>query len=387
MQMFAQLIIDKDIFLQTVSVDAEFSQKSWKLQPECKIPEHSNTFLLAILRHSKTQGTRLLGYTEVTRDEAIVSGEDKTPLCLDVVKVNHDGPLLKLSANISVVESPVTKSSNGIHPFENEANSVRSDFRTTEAYLKQMGENSDRKPPPDALELWVMHERILFLPSSTQRAKLLAHLGEICSTQWKVSHVADQLSQAICAYEDAVRDDPENPYKVNGDGPSLKLIANVSTRNFKEASYLCDKPGRLNNLGQLEKAVEWLEQGRSIIWGQLLNLRTPVDNLRKKHPELAVELISLSAQLEAAATERNDISDSRDLRAVQSTVQQAHNNAHKRDELLKKIRGMDWFQRFLLPMTFVELSTASEKGAVVLLNVSEISCDALVTWSSASATK
>ncbi|KAJ6548811.1 CHAT domain-containing protein [Mycena capillaripes] len=210
MQMFAQLIIDKDIFLQTVSVDAEFSQKSWKLQPECKIPEHSNTFLLAILRHSKTQGTRLLGYTEVTRDEAIVSAEDKTRLCLDVVKVNHDGPLLKLRANISVVESPTTKPSNGIHPLENEAHSVRSDFRTTEAHLKQMGENSNRKSLPDALELWVMHERILFLPSSSQRAELLAQLGDICSAQWKVSHAADQLSQAICAYEDAVRDDPEN---------------------------------------------------------------------------------------------------------------------------------------------------------------------------------
>ena len=41
-----------------------------------------------------------------------------------------------------------------------------------------------------------------------------------------------------------------------------------------------------------QKAVEWLDQGRSVIWGQFLNLRTPVDELRKSHPGLADQLVS-----------------------------------------------------------------------------------------------
>jgi hypothetical protein len=47
-----------------------------------------------------------------------------------------------------------------------------------------------------------------------------------------------------------------------------------------------------------KKAVEWLEQGRSIVWGQILSLRTPLDDLRDEHPELADNLEKISRMLE-----------------------------------------------------------------------------------------
>jgi hypothetical protein len=49
-------------------------------------------------------------------------------------------------------------------------------------------------------------------------------------------------------------------------------------------------------------ALEWLEQGRSIIWGQVLQLRTPIDELRARYPAEADKLISLSHALESAGT-------------------------------------------------------------------------------------
>ncbi|KAJ7621820.1 CHAT domain-containing protein, partial [Mycena rosella] len=129
--------------------------------------------------------------------------------------------------------------------------------------------------------------------------------------------------------------------------------------------------------GQLGKAVEWLEEGRSIIWGQLLNLRTPVDTLMQQNPDLAKEFISLSAQLEGAGTRGNDWK-SGTLQSVAATAHQAHDSAHKRDVLIKKIREVEGLERFLLPKIIVELSLAAQRGNVVLLNVSRISCDALV---------
>jgi hypothetical protein len=131
--------------------------------------------------------------------------------------------------------------------------------------------------------------------------------------------------------------------------------------------------------GQLDKAVEWLEQGRSIIWGQLLNLRTPVDDLRHHHSELADELIILSALLEGATTQRNGLplTDSENQQSFQSITQQVHENTHKRDVLLKKIRELEGFQQFLLPKSISALSAAAKGGAVVLLNASTMSCDAL----------
>jgi hypothetical protein len=41
---------------------------------------------------------------------------------------------------------------------------------------------------------------------------------------------------------------------------------------------------------QCETAIEWMDQGHSIIWGQLLQLHTPVDDLRQCHPDIAVRL-------------------------------------------------------------------------------------------------
>ena len=37
-------------------------------------------------------------------------------------------------------------------------------------------------------------------------------------------------------------------------------------------------------------AVEWLEEGRAVVWNQMLQLRTPLDDLRAASPDLANSL-------------------------------------------------------------------------------------------------
>jgi hypothetical protein len=135
--------------------------------------------------------------------------------------------------------------------------------------------------------------------------------------------------------------------------------------------------------GQPRKAVEWLEQGRSIIWGQILNLRSPVDMLSNSYPELANQLLYLSARLERSGTR---VSDSGAIKyyaqeSPQSVADQAHQNAYRREELLKEIRGLEGFSRFLLPNTISELSQAAQQGAVVILNLGDGRCDALILTS------
>ncbi|KAJ6614152.1 CHAT domain-containing protein [Mycena sp. CBHHK59/15] len=131
---------------------------------------------------------------------------------------------------------------------------------------------------------------------------------------------------------------------------------------------------------QYEKAVEWLEQGRSVIWGQLLQLRRPVEDLKQQHPDLAEHLIFLSTQLEGAGIRRSspEVDSTGIQQSLGSIAQQYHNPAHEREELLKKIRGLEGFERFLLPRTISELSLAAQGGPVVTLNISEIRCDALI---------
>ncbi|KAJ7473037.1 TPR-like protein [Mycena galericulata] len=127
-----------------------------------------------------------------------------------------------------------------------------------------------------------------------------------------------------------------------------------------------------------QKAVEWLEQGRSIIWGQLLNLRTPVDELRKSHPSLADQLVSFSTSLEAAGTHINAVADAIQAQSLRSVAQQSHALALQRDRVLQKIRELPEFERFLLPRPISELSLAAKMGPVAIVNISEFRCDALL---------
>ncbi|KAF8184339.1 hypothetical protein K438DRAFT_1766418 [Mycena galopus ATCC 62051] len=97
MQMFAQLIIKMNIFLQTIPVDSEESQTVGS----------SILDVPSILRQSKTAGNRLLGYVEVRLREDLESVElDRRVFSLQLNKVNPDGPALELSAGFSVSEAP-----------------------------------------------------------------------------------------------------------------------------------------------------------------------------------------------------------------------------------------------------------------------------------------
>ncbi|KAJ7880844.1 CHAT domain-containing protein [Mycena leptocephala] len=133
-------------------------------------------------------------------------------------------------------------------------------------------------------------------------------------------------------------------------------------------------------LGHFQQAVEWLEQGRSVIWNQLLNLRTPVDILDNSHPELAQQLLSLSFQLDGSGTHVSDLEPTKSTmhQSPQSSANQAHQNALAREQLLQKIRELKGFERFLLPKTISELSQAAQHGPVVILNSTHGQCDALI---------
>ncbi|KAJ7771339.1 TPR-like protein [Mycena maculata] len=130
--------------------------------------------------------------------------------------------------------------------------------------------------------------------------------------------------------------------------------------------------------GQCTKAVEWLDQGRSIIWGQLLSLRTPVDDLRKKYPILADKLVLVSTQLETRGSASRAVAEGTAQKSLQSIAQESHTLAHERETILKQIRACQGFERFLLPKAISELSPAAARGPVVLINASRYRCDALI---------
>ncbi|KAJ7482697.1 CHAT domain-containing protein [Mycena latifolia] len=130
---------------------------------------------------------------------------------------------------------------------------------------------------------------------------------------------------------------------------------------------------------EYSQAVEWFEQGRSIIWGQVHNLHTTVDDLQILYPNLAAKFVSISNLLETSSMQSSlETAGVGPSQSAQATAPHYYHLAAERDTLLQKIRGLDGFKRFLLPKLISELSHAANIGPVVLLNTSHYHCDALI---------
>ncbi|KAG8750016.1 hypothetical protein FRC14_000878 [Serendipita sp. 396] len=127
------------------------------------------------------------------------------------------------------------------------------------------------------------------------------------------------------------------------------------------------------SLGHYNKAAEWLEQGRSVVWNQILQLRTPVDRLRDVEPELADQLVHVSRLL---GGEQRDPQDEVGP-SSQEKGQRNRDLAVEREILVQRIRELPEFKDFLRPPKSSRLFSAAKNGPVIVLNIAKKRCDAL----------
>jgi hypothetical protein len=131
-----------------------------------------------------------------------------------------------------------------------------------------------------------------------------------------------------------------------------------------------------------ETALEWLEQGRSIVWNQFLSLRTPVDALRQVDPALADEFEHVSVALEHASTGDSGIQglshQSNQQLSMEESAQHHRRLAEEWERLVGRVRAIPGFEYFLRPKRFTHLRIAAKAGPVVVINVHESRCDAFV---------
>ncbi|KAF5326423.1 hypothetical protein D9611_001044 [Ephemerocybe angulata] len=135
------------------------------------------------------------------------------------------------------------------------------------------------------------------------------------------------------------------------------------------------------SLGRVEKAVEWLEQGRCLVWGQLNSLRTPLDDLRAHDSQLAQSIVEVSRRLEGAGSSRPLSHQGMSLSQKISMEGEARTHlalSRKWDDLLKTARAIPGFGSFLRPPSCSTLMQhLPEAGFVVVVNIDERRCDAI----------
>jgi len=99
----------------------------------------------------------------------------------------------------------------------------------------------------------------------------------------------------------------------------------------------------------------------------MLGLRTPIDDLRAEHPQLADRIQDIAQQMEA--------STSRDIADVKSWSSQL---AIVWENTVEEIRRLPGFEGFLKARAFSQLAPAAHEGPVVILNVDASRSDALI---------
>ena len=136
-----------------------------------------------------------------------------------------------------------------------------------------------------------------------------------------------------------------------------------------------------------ERAVELLEQGRSMLWAQALNLRTDLTDLTEKAPALAQRLNDIRAVLDTptpgtalpiSEPPGGSQSAQRRARQQQDALDLRRRMAREWDEALREIRSLDGFAHFMTATPYAELAAATPRGPVVVVNASSYGSHALI---------
>jgi tetratricopeptide (TPR) repeat protein len=135
--------------------------------------------------------------------------------------------------------------------------------------------------------------------------------------------------------------------------------------------------------GQPERAVEWLEQGRSILWNQLLEIGSDLDPVGAQSPELAARMDGVRRAIDEL--EHGDASgvDRLDwvtigVAASEATGRRRRQLVEEWEELVLAARRLPDLSDLFVSPSFDTLRKAAADGPVVIINVARTRCDALV---------
>ncbi|KAH6907594.1 CHAT domain-containing protein [Coprinopsis sp. MPI-PUGE-AT-0042] len=135
---------------------------------------------------------------------------------------------------------------------------------------------------------------------------------------------------------------------------------------------------------RVDKALEWLEQGRCLVWNQLQTLRIPLETLEARDPELAHRVQAVAKVLEGGEVESVPRDGGEDLGLLEEVALAEDSAAQARarrdwDDLLEQTRLIPGFENFLRPtQCSTLLQDLPEQGPVVILNADQLRCDAIV---------
>ncbi|MBO4273127.1 CHAT domain-containing protein [Microbispora triticiradicis] len=176
---------------------------------------------------------------------------------------------------------------------------------------------------------------------------------------------------------------------------AVRLLPRLAARGLDraDASHWMAEYGRLAGdaaacavaAGRAEEAVELLETGRGVLLAQSMDARTDLTDLRERDAGLADRFAYLCGRLDADESADESAGGRAGGSAGEGAGERTPGRPDVRRELaeelttlIARIRTLPGLERFLLPLETARLLEEAREGPIVLINVSEYRCDALI---------
>ena len=147
------------------------------------------------------------------------------------------------------------------------------------------------------------------------------------------------------------------------------------------ASYQIEK-------GQLELAVETIEQGKTMIWSDIYGLRTSAGRLRMANPDLAERLATVSQDLAAVnasilahRAEESLLDEEGDYEHMDTfspMFKEQRRLLQEHQEIVAGIKALPGFENFMESIRFRTLQNAASHGPIIIINHCRWRCDILI---------
>ncbi|KAF8267574.1 CHAT domain-containing protein [Lactarius quietus] len=170
--------------------------------------------------------------------------------------------------------------------------------------------------------------------------------------------------------------------------PTLQLQHATLVTNDDCHSIPLDYTSYRVDVYQLEEAIVTLERGRALLWSEMRNLRTSIDQLLEANPQLGREFAAVNRDLEELTksippSHKLTLDDGATdgFRAVDSfgrLLLKQRGLLKERDKLISQIQALPNFDNFLTPLSFDALRPAADSGPVIIINHSRWRSDIII---------
>ncbi|KIK40003.1 hypothetical protein CY34DRAFT_291493 [Suillus luteus UH-Slu-Lm8-n1] len=156
----------------------------------------------------------------------------------------------------------------------------------------------------------------------------------------------------------------------------MSATASVSSRHSAMMDFpptlAADAASCAIRSGDVRRAVELLERGRTLIWTQMARFRTPLDNLPLA---LAKTFRDISLLLDKPPT---NYPEGTSIVVVEAEATRYRRLVEDWNGAVEEIRKIEGFSRFLLSPAFSDLQYAACDGPTIMLMATNSSCDAII---------